>query len=231
MGTQDDVYAKTSNLVDYVQQQILDIILSGKYDDKGYIKSEGELCKEFNVSRVTVREAIRALEVRGFVERIHGKGIKVIDKSIQVVARSLLDMYNRTEHSYEEVLEVRRIIELQACRLAAIRANDKEIHEMELVLKKMQDPGVSYEQYLLNDLKFHLLIVKATKNKILESIVMSLQPMLKESILAATNPDDRPELKMKYHKKILESITEHDPDGAEENMLKHLKATEELIKN
>ena len=101
-------------LVDEAQSKIEEMILNKEFDENGFLPSEGELCVKLGMSRSTVREAVRSMEVRGFLKRVHGKGLMVVDNSIKVVSRSIRDMMFLGDFSVDELLEVRRIIEIQS---------------------------------------------------------------------------------------------------------------------
>ena len=225
---------KKNKLVDDVQDKIIDMVVSRQQGGENvvgdYVFNEGELAKKFDVSRSTIREAVRSLEVRGFVERVHGVGIRLIDKSITVLTQSLSDMLMRIGVDYIEFLEVRRIIEVHAARLAATRATD-EFDAMQKSIRIMEDDNVSYNDYVEADLMFHSLVVKATKNKPLTALVKSYEFIIKNLILASTSPDFRPEITSGFHKKIYDSISSRDPDGAEKAMTEHLNATEINVKS
>ena len=111
--------ARNANLVDEVQEQIKKMIMDGQYVEDEYLPSEGDLAKKFNVSHATVRESIRSLEVRGFVERQHGKGILVTKQNGAVMTQSLRDMVEMNQISIKDILEVRCALETAAAELAA----------------------------------------------------------------------------------------------------------------
>lgn len=212
-------------LVEELQDKIKKKILNHEYDENGYLPSEGEFCKMYSVSRATVREAIRSLEVRGFVERIHGKGIKVIDNGINVMTRSMMDMFDKSSITLDDVLEVRWTIETKAAALAAERATEEDIVELKKCVEKMNNSQSIDEEYLISDLKFHQILVAASKNKMLESITCAYSKWLKNSINVSSRTEENLERKYQYHDCILQAIIEHDSVKAKENMRKHLSAT------
>jgi GntR family transcriptional repressor for pyruvate dehydrogenase complex len=183
----------------------------------------------YNVSRASVREAIKGLEERGFVERQQGIGIKVINRSIEVASKSLRTMMLRSNASQIELLEVRRIIELQTAKLAAERVDEKDIQLLRETIEIMSNEKSTVSEYIDNDLAFHLLLAKASKNKILESILKALKPLLKEAIELTLKDNSRPELTMHFHKKILQQIINKNPEEAKKCMSEHLEATEKMI--
>ena len=106
------------------------MIIAGRYDEEGYLPSEGEMSALFGVSRATVREAVRSMEVRGFVQRIHGKGVKVVDNGVNSLAQSLSDLMVMGGCSLKDIIEVRHIIETSAAKRAAFRATGADIEQM-----------------------------------------------------------------------------------------------------
>jgi len=199
-------------------------------DPKTYYFKEGEFASELRVSRSTIREAVRSLEVRGYVERVHGKGVKAINNSIQVASNSLNDMMMRNSSSFNDMIEVRRIIEVKAAGIAALRKEKRHLDKMEKCIKVMKDRRVSYQDYLDADFSFHNVMVAATKNNILIALVGSYELELKEEILLSTDPEYRPELTDSYHQKIYQCILKNDKAGAELAIKQHLDATQENMK-
>ena len=152
-------------LIDKAQEEIKQMILDKRYDSSGYLPSEGELCELLGMSRSTIREAVRSLEIRGFLQRVHGKGIQVADKGTQVMSRSLVDMIQQQQIDLDDILEVRRMIEIRAAGNAALKAVSEQLKEMKNQIGIMENSPSNEEAYVNADFKFHHLIVEATGNK------------------------------------------------------------------
>jgi GntR family transcriptional repressor for pyruvate dehydrogenase complex len=216
--------ARNANLVDEVQEQIKKMIMDGQYVEDEYLPSEGDLAKKFNVSHATVRESIRSLEVRGFVERQHGKGILVTKQNSAVMAQSLRDMVEMNQISIKDILEVRCALETAAAELAAERADEEDIRRMAEAVKGMVRAKKIIPDYINYDFEFHINLVKASKNKMLINIVDAYMPNIRKSIEATTS-EDKLEIKMRYHQNVLDSIIKHDKEEALLHMKAHLAVT------
>ncbi|MFB5192348.1 FadR/GntR family transcriptional regulator [Alicyclobacillus fastidiosus] len=216
-------------LSEQVQKILIDKIENGEYTVNEFLPSEAELCDSFGVSRATIREALRGLESRGFVELQHGKGVRVANKSVEVLMESLRSMIVRCDIGMEELLQVRKVVELETVRLAALHATDSDLVALEDTLRIMNDNISSDDKYIQNDFLFHVLIAKTSGNRILESILLSLEPLLKECIQSTLKVDHRPEISMNYHQKVFDSIRQGDADGAVHHMREHLDATENML--
>lgn len=218
-------------LVDEAQQKIQEMILNKEFDENGYLPSEGELCKKFGISRATVREAVRSMEVRGFLKRVHGKGIMVVDNSVKVMYRSIGDMMSLGDFSINELLEVRKIIEIQTASLAAERATKKDIEALRKPLEVMENAAVMDDEYHNSDFEFHIALVKAADNHLLSAIVSAYTHLLKKLIVASSRTNYVIEQKHHYHRNIYECIIKGDGKGASDCMRTHLNATNENLKN
>ena len=216
--------ARNANLVDEVQEQIKKMIMDGQYVEDEYLPSEGDLAKKFNVSLATVRESIRSLEVRGFVERQHGKGILVTKQNGAVMTQSLRDMVEMNQISIKDILEVRCALETAAAELAAERADEEDIRKMAEAVDGMVRARTIIPDYVNYDFEFHINLVKASKNKMLINIVDAYMPNIRKSIEATTS-EDKLESKMRYHQNVLDSIMKHDKEEALMHMKAHLAVT------
>ncbi len=217
-----------AKLSDKISDELLRGILSGPYVGSDYLPSEAELCEIFKVSRPTIRDAVRILVGRGVVERQHGKGIKIINKTLEAVTSSLEVMMASYEIPIEHILEIRKFLEVPAVRLAAMRADETDVAAMGAALAKMKDMATSREEYVINDLDFHIQIAKAAKNFILQAIFQSLKPILITCIRETLVENKRPEIQMHYHENIYDAIAKRNPDRAEAFMRTHLEATQML---
>ncbi len=207
---------------------IKDMILKKNYDDLGYLPSEGELSEKFSVSRVTIREAIRTLQVRGFVKRIHGKGICVVDKGQKVMIQAMTDMFEKENTTLDEVLEVRNLIETNAAELAAQRITDEEKAELKELVEAMESATEINDEYLKCDFKFHQKLAYSAKNNMLAAIVCAYSGWLRQSIDDTSNTKENLEKIYHYHRNIYEAVASGNEKAARIGMETHLEAT---IKN
>ncbi len=213
--------------VDEVVIEIKKMILDHQYDEYGYLPSEGVLSEQLEVSRATVREAVRTLEVRGFLERQHGKGLCVIDNGINVLVQAMNDIYDKESIGIDDIIETRHIIEIQAVGLATERATEEDLEMLRAFVETMENAKVIDEKYLQADFDFHQTIVYTAKNAMLSAIVTSYSKWLKETIKATTGGEINLENTYHYHRNVHEAMKERNPDKAKKNMSHHLYATSE----
>lgn len=216
-------------LVDQAQEKIKKLILEKKYDQNGYLPSEGELCDLFGMSRSTIREAVRSLEVRGFLERVHGKGLRVVDIGVSVMSRDFVDMIEQQQISLADILGVRRMIEIRSAGIAAERADEEILDKMRQDIQKMNELTANLQEYNDADMEFHRLLVEATGNRLLICIVNAYEKLLRELIRQSSHSDESLEKKYHYHERVYEAIQAKDKDRAEKMMAEHLDATERLL--
>lgn len=217
-------------LVDITQEKIKQLILNKTYDNHGFLPSEGELCRMLEVSRATMREAVRAMEVRGFVKRIRGKGIQIVNESVKVLTQSMMDMVSVDEISNDDLLEVRRIVEVPASSIAAKRAKADDIAKLQKYVKIMESSSVIDDEYQNADFNFHVHLVKATSNKLLISLSAAYNAFTRQIINSSLDSGSDLEKDLHYHRGILEAIVSRDSKLAGELMEVHLKATERNVK-
>ena len=214
-------------LVDKVQAEIKAMIINKEYDGDGFLLPEGELAKRFEVSRATVREAVRSLEIYGYLERIHGKGLRVVDNSCQAAVQSISDYMTREELPISEVIEARWVLEDRIAALAAQRICSEEIKRLEECVTIMSQE-VSEEVWHKADLQFHVTLAEAAHNRVLYTMVCAYLPMLKHQMhrigLSIVEP-------MRFaHQEILDALRAHDSERARQAMVKHMDRIEKEMK-
>lgn len=218
-------------LVEKTQTKIKDLIINKEYDGNNYLPNEGELCRKFGVSRVTVREAVRSMEVRGFLRRVHGKGILVVDNRVEVMTRFMDDMLSMNFSDMLQLVEMRTVIEIETVRMAALRAKRVDLDEIERFLGIMENSENMDDGYYAADLDFHIALGKASQNNFLYTIIHAYTPLLKSVIIASSQLNYSIERKYHFHRNIYDSVASGDAEGAMEKMRVHLKATESNILN
>lgn len=190
--------------------------------DKFY--SENKLTTQLQVSRSSLREAIRILEVTGMLSVRHGKGIFVEAPSIRP-QDGFLDWLKRNDQSLQEHFEVRLIIEPQVARLAALAATPDEIDAL----------ADNHERFARNSLlgrttetidcdrEFHTRLAKATHNKMLYALIKSLATSLFDDWISSFHTPGRMDKTVFEHGQILEAIRNRDAEAAMDSMTTHLR--------
>ncbi len=214
-------------LVDIASDAIIEMIHKKEYDQYGYLPSEGDLAIQLDVSRSTIREAVRSLEVRGFLHRRHGKGLEVANNSIDVITRSLEDMILKEEDILNDLLEIRMVLEPVCANLAATRATAQDLVDMQNFIDIMLLETSTDEEYYKADLDFHITLARASRNRIYLSMITAYTPILLKLIEETT--EIRHEPVHHYHQKILEAVKSRDGELAEKQMWIHLQTTNENL--
>lgn len=118
---------KQTRIYEKVMNQLKEAILLGEFKSGEKLPSERELTEQFQVSRGAIREAVRALETTGFVITRQGPagGTFVTEPSFDHVENAFLDLFLANKISIPEMAHVRRIIEPEVARLAALNITEK----------------------------------------------------------------------------------------------------------
>src|SRR3712207_1514985 len=142
---------------------LTELITSGQIPSGGFLPTEAELCRQYNVSRATIREAVRKLEARGLVVSRHGVGVQVADGTEQAVSDSISLLLQRRRVGPRDMIEVRLMLEGQAAALAAERGTDDAIAAIAAAIDAMRDASLTLPEQVQNDLAFHLRVAEASQ--------------------------------------------------------------------
>ena len=212
--------------------QLKEAILLGKFKSGDKLPSERELTEEFQVSRGVIREAIRALEITGFVVLRQGPtgGAFVTDLSFDHVGNAFLDLFLANKVSIPELAHIRYYIEPEVARLAAINATEKDKQRLREAQEAEFQP-VSATSSRINKLqRVHQVIAESCHNHFFEAISKSMLQLTYE-IVEAVDPDHRALHMPGEHKTVVTAILDGDADAAAAAMKTHLEQfRENLIK-
>ena len=214
---------KKVRLSDSVIDAIKEMITEDGFKPGDKFYSENELTKKLQVSRSSIREALRILEVTGQVSVKQGKGIYITDKQGQQFSE-FSSWLKANEQSIRDNFEVRLIIEPKAAGYAAEKADKKDIDKMEDSYTNFVKYARLYkvEEAILCDGKFHRLLAGATKNKTLFVLMKAMIMNLPNGWISSLYTPGRIEQTVEEHNDILQAIKKHDKIGAENAMTRHL---------
>ena len=191
------------------------------------LPSERELAAMFNVSRTTVREALRTLEHKGAIETRQRGGSFLKNTEVIGISTELSEAIGGSEkHLIYEMLELRRVLEVEAASLAAQRARSEDLEKIRLALEKMDCPVEDVALGVQADLQFHMSVVEATHNSIFIQLIQTLAEHMEETIRATRKyrflDPERYEDTLEEHKNIYLAIATGDRDKAKQWMEAHI---------
>jgi GntR family transcriptional repressor for pyruvate dehydrogenase complex len=155
-------------------QQIIAHIRSGKLAPGACLPSQRELARLFQVGLGSVREAVKILNVMGYLKVIPGKGTFISeDGTPQSRKRSALDKLMKAV-SLSELMKAREVVECGAARMAAERADAESFQRLKEITAQMDPHCRIKEDYYQNDFAFHIAVAEASNNPAISEIVKLL---------------------------------------------------------
>ncbi len=231
MSYEFEAIKKAATLSQEIRDRIEQAILEKKFLPGEKLPTEHELCEMFGVSRTALREALQMLGAKGLISVKKGSGIYVEDYSPQNVIKPMrlyLEL-NFDKNYILHLIEVRKIIEPQICKMAARNRSEEDVQKLERNLRKFKtsEPTNFREEGVL-DREFHLIIAQASNNPIIPIIVDPIfQLMPKIRTLVYAQIDKAKSAAFEYHDLIFKSIKEKDEEKAYHYMVEHLRIAEE----
>lgn len=198
---------KRDSLSKQVSDQLEMMIENGEFKVGEKIPTETDLMELFEVSRNTIREAIRALTWNGILVVRQGDGTYVASSS-----RFQANMTKRyDEASLEDIREARKCIEVTIAHLAASRRNAQDLKHIEEMFTLRQNLKEDRKENTRADIEFHKAIAKACHNIILIDLYESFSTYLENHILERT--EDNPEID-RLHEELFIAIQNQDANQA-----------------
>lgn len=211
--------------------QIRKGILEGKIRPGDKLPPEPELLSQLNVSKHTLREALRALEYLGLLESKKGVngGFFVTEMSKDVVREILSNFFFFKKPRIEHFSELRELIEPYAAKLAAVNSEEKDISILEELANMACDELISLEDIFSSEVEFHRVIASLSKNPLLELIVDFVDTALIHVKKAIGPNSNLIQIVTLDHRKILSAIKEKNAEKAWEEMRIHIRNVEDEL--
>jgi GntR family transcriptional repressor for pyruvate dehydrogenase complex len=211
---------ETRRLYLQIADQIRSLIAAGEFTPGSQLPAERELARRFGVSRPSLREALIALEVEGYVDVRPGSGIMVTTPN-----NAVPDGWR--EEGPLEILRARSLIEGEIAAEAARDMKPKDVAALEQILLAMEGGTADQRDLLAADRRFHLYIAAKLANKVLLRLVTELFDQ-RDSALAqqfAIHFDSAKTWNavLDEHRKTLAALAARDPARARKAMRDHLR--------
>lgn len=226
--------ASRPSLAEGLADQIVNDILAGRYPANSPLPSETELAEQTGVSRLTVREAVKALAAKQVVRVEHGRGTFVNPASSWSVLDPVLLM---ARSSYDEdrlalprkLIEARRVVEVAVAELAAQRRTQDDLDQLDRSLAQMREAArvSDVAAFVAADIAFHQQVLDAAGNSFITSLFDPLSKILQLTRHQTSAHAPVREHAIAHHQKILDAVRKGTSTKAGRAMRDHMLQTEQ----
>ncbi len=207
---------------DQVVRKIEGFIAGGRFKTGERIPPERDLAEYFQVSRNTVREAIKALAEKGVLVSRRGAGTYVAKGALACMVHG----FTRRHKRLSEIFELRNLLEPQIARLAARRITPDQVGELKDIVRQQKENLDDKEIQAELDDRFHSLIAEAAGNTVLGELYDALHGALVESRSQELQSYERNVRSMEYHGRLTEALEGHAESQAAGIMREHMQQVE-----
>jgi DNA-binding FadR family transcriptional regulator len=198
------------------------------------LPTEKEMAEQYQVSRTVIREAMKVLKEKGWIETRVAKGTFVVD-NVDERVRASFDTVVRMEKArgYHCLIEIRQILEPEVAALVASRANEEQRKRLQQAIDQMDralEGKINIEEFLDGDFSFHILLAESTDNPLFSIIISPLMKLLRDQqAYYSSIVWGGPHRSQVNHKLIMAAIANHDPAGARRHMIEHIRQVREDV--
>ena len=225
---------KHRRVYESVADQIRQAIFSGQIAPGHKLPPERDMARQFQTSRVALREALRALEQEGMISIKRGFGggafVADFDSALKALADSLNTVVKLGQAKSAHLTEARTIFEPELARLAALRANAADLESMQVMVAAQEEDLRAGVLTRKHDIEFHTLVASACHNPVLTIVVSAIDEAIRDPILRSKLTRQMRTGVVGYHRSLFEAIRARDGDQAYSIMKEHVAAVQQHLR-
>lgn len=216
---------KQKTIKEIVVYELVDAMLDGRLPIGAAMPPEHDMCMRLGVSRVAFREAVKQLEVLGFLRIDRGNGTIVTAPSFSCL-EPIIEFLGKSESvSFRDLHQVRTLIEVEVVKIVAATRSDDLVEQLQLVIDEIENNFEQESAHVDLDVEFHKLILDACPNKLLPLILSPFAAQLRKSRTLSFKDLEAAKKTLETHKSILDAIRRKDAEAAAAIMAGHLAST------
>jgi DNA-binding FadR family transcriptional regulator len=217
--------ALNESVRNYIKQYILDHGLT----PGDQLPPEGQLAESLGVGRSSVREAIKALQSLGIVEVRHGNGLYVREYNFDPVLETLIYDTHFDTNTLSQLAQVRIWLEVAVIGDAVKQISAEGIAQLETVIKKWEESvgTADFRQHEVDE-QFHRVLYNALDNDILIKLLETFWIVFENLGIESIQQSD-PEIELRDHRSILQSVKDRDPDLARKRLVQNFTRIQERL--
>ncbi len=220
-----------STLPEEIANRLLNQIREQELRPGDKLPAERNLARMMDVSRPVLREALRALALMRVVDIRQGDGTYITSLEPKQLISHLDFVFPKDSVALVQLLEARRVLEAGNVRLAARRVTDREIAELQELVQALAGSIDDPDRFSELDIGFHIAVCAAADNFLLLQFMNIISTLGKVSRERTGGLREVREAALRDHRRLLDALRAHDPDGAERAMLNHLDHVEKGLRS
>lgn len=221
-----------------VVEQIQGLISSSDLGPGDELPTQEFMAERMGVSRASVREALKALEAKGFINQKQNGRYSVAVMTSPRLVDPLEKMVAKYPERIWEILEISRVLIAEAAKLAAQRASKDQVDTLGKLVSKLEiakdDKGYFRKEFNGTYLDFYRTLVAATRNTVFVHLVYSFKEILWEAFpyprVKLASVPRIPTIIYEQHRDIWKAVKAKDPQGASESVIKHFNYIESKLR-
>jgi GntR family transcriptional repressor for pyruvate dehydrogenase complex len=219
---------KKIRIAEEVADRIRMLILDGTFPQGEPLPSERVLTERFGVSRGSIRDALRILETIGLLETRHGRGTFPHELTVDRLVAPLASVMTSQQDLQDELLDARRMFEPAVARAAATRVTDEDLADLQRIIDAQRRKLETGQSAIVEDTAFHAVLARSTRNRVVVSLMATLNDLLVESRALSLNQKGRPAKSMEGHEWVVAELRRRDAEGAARAMSDHIDQIADL---
>ncbi|HEY5617404.1 MAG TPA: FadR/GntR family transcriptional regulator [Vicinamibacterales bacterium] len=222
---------RKTRVAEQIADQIRFLILDGTFPAGRPLPAERQLAERFGVSRGSIRDALRVLETIGLLVTRHGQGTFPQELDVDRLVAPLASVLSYRHDLEDELMDVRRMFEPAVARVAASRVTDEDLVALQRILDTQRRKLKTRQSAIVEDTAFHEVLARATRNRVVVSIMATLNDLLVESRTLALKQEGRPSRSMQGHEAVVAALRKRDADAAANAMREHIDQIADLLRH
>jgi len=229
------MFASDLTMPERVAHQIEAMVLDGSLQDGVRLPPERKLCRRLNVSRSSLREALKELHARGIIESRRGSGSYVVTFRQAQPNRTLQKLLKDNPTTLHELLEARELFEGEVAYLAAKRATDTDLAQIKLAYEALVEVRTNDKatEHAERDIAFHRTIYSAAHNSVLLMALNGTRDLMMSFIFDMADQFYAKKMSKRQndtqHRRIYLAIERRDPAAAKRAARAHIRTVGEML--
>lgn len=228
-----DMPVKSTKVYEEVVEHIKRMVENGELKSGDKLPTERAMAEELNVSRASIREAIRSLEVIGLIESRQGAGNYIRKDFSEILLEPLSMIFMLQQGSATDIYELREVLELSTIMVSAKRISKEELQTLKELIDKFKSSEIESDNVMI-DKEFHYTIVKAANNKLITNLLNVVSELIDKFITDSRKniieSSQNKEKLLELHERIYIALEERDDYKAYTALKEHFELIKQYIR-